>query len=86
MVSHLTFVQSHIATVCGVILAYVDPGSGTLILQLLGAALIGALFYVRKIIGWFHDALRGRFRASVGRKRPSESTVEPNEVSRPIQG
>jgi hypothetical protein len=32
--------------------AYSDPGSGLLILQLLGSALVGMLFYFSKIKNW----------------------------------
>jgi hypothetical protein len=32
-----------------IILAYVDPGSGQLIWQMLVAGLVGALFYVKRI-------------------------------------
>lgn len=33
--------------------AYVDPGSGHLLLQLFLAFLAGALFYMRSIVDWF---------------------------------
>ena len=33
--------------------AYVDPGSGHLILQALGVAFFGSLFYVKQIFGFF---------------------------------
>ena len=33
--------------------AYTDPGSGALILQMVGAALVGGLFYFRKILSFF---------------------------------
>lgn len=32
--------------------AYSDPGSGLLLLQLLGSALVGVLFYFNKIKEW----------------------------------
>jgi hypothetical protein len=35
------------------VFAYTDPGSGTLILQMLLAAAFGVMFYLRRIIGWF---------------------------------
>ena len=34
------------------ILAYTDPGSGILLLQILGATAVGCLFYVRRIFDW----------------------------------
>ena len=33
--------------------AYTDPGSGALIWQVLVAGFFGALFYLRRILGWF---------------------------------
>lgn len=33
--------------------AYTDPGSGTLIWQMILAASFGLAFYLRKIISWF---------------------------------
>ena len=32
--------------------AYTDPGSGTLIWQMLLAAAFGLMFYVRRLVGW----------------------------------
>lgn len=32
--------------------AYIDPGSGSLLLQILGGAAVGCLFYVRRFFGW----------------------------------
>ena len=32
--------------------AYVDPGSGAMIWQILAASVLGALFYVRKLVMW----------------------------------
>jgi hypothetical protein len=37
--------------------AYTDPGSGLLILQLLGSALVGVLFYFKKIKEWICSKL-----------------------------
>jgi hypothetical protein len=33
--------------------AYVDPGTGTLLWQLLIGALVGCSFYVRRLFTWF---------------------------------
>jgi hypothetical protein len=38
--------------------AYTDPGTGALIFQVLGAAFVGGLFYVRRI----RDVIMGAFR------------------------
>jgi hypothetical protein len=37
--------------------AYVDPGTGAMLWQMAAAAVIGSLFYVRKIVGWVRDRL-----------------------------
>ena len=42
--------------------AYVDPGSGALLWQILLAAVFGLMFYVRKIIAWFRRLNSGRKR------------------------
>lgn len=31
--------------------AYTDPGSGALLLQILGGAAVGCMFYLRKLLG-----------------------------------
>ncbi len=36
---------------------YVDPGSGAMIWQVLAAAVIGSLFYVRRVFSWVRDHL-----------------------------
>lgn len=33
--------------------AYTDPGTGSLIWQLIAAGFVGSLFYLRKIVSWF---------------------------------
>lgn len=37
--------------------AYSDPGSGLLLLQMLGSALVGVLFYFRQIKNWLLEKL-----------------------------
>lgn len=37
--------------------AYVDPGSGAMLWQLLAAGVIGSLFYVRRVFKWLRDRL-----------------------------
>jgi hypothetical protein len=39
---------------------YSDPGSGLLLWQMLGAAFVGGLFYVRRIFAWFKPSKRDR--------------------------
>ena len=33
--------------------AYADPGTGAMLWQLLAAAAVGIMFYIRKITSWF---------------------------------
>ena len=40
--------------------AYVDPGSGAMLWQILAAAVIGSLFYVRKVFTWVRDHMSFR--------------------------
>jgi uncharacterized membrane protein YbhN (UPF0104 family) len=44
--------------------AYTDPGSGTLIWQMLLAASFGVMFYMRRLIGWFRGIKSGREKRS----------------------
>jgi Domain of unknown function (DUF4118) len=37
--------------------AYVDPGSGAMLWQVAAAAVIGSLFYVRRVLTWVRDHL-----------------------------
>lgn len=37
--------------------AYIDPGTGTMIIQVLGALIASALFYLRSIRVWLADKL-----------------------------
>jgi hypothetical protein len=40
--------------------AYTDPGSGTLIWQMLLAVSFGVMFYLRRIIVWFRGLKSGK--------------------------
>jgi hypothetical protein len=48
--------------------AYTDPGSGSLILQMLLAASFGALFYVRRFVNWLRG-LKARKSAAPHQER-----------------
>jgi hypothetical protein len=37
----------------GIVIAYIDPGSGVLMLQMLGGAVLGAWFYFRRSVTKF---------------------------------
>jgi hypothetical protein len=56
------------------ILAYIDPGSGSMILQVLLAGLLAVPFFFRRTIGDFVRRLRGR--------RDGEDTAADTERSR----
>lgn len=53
--------------------AYVDPGSGTLILQILAAAGVGALFYFRQ----FRDKIKSLF--SSDNEKPADVAAKESE-------
>ena len=53
--------------------AYTDPGSGTLIWQMLLAASFGIMFYLRRIVGWFRR-LKSVKEKDVSRKSFSAET------------
>jgi hypothetical protein len=55
------------------VFAYTDPGSGTMLLQLLAAFLVGLLFYLRRITAW----VRGLIRAKQPDDSGNERTAEP---------
>ena len=50
------------------ILAYIDPGSGSLLLQAIVAGLLAIPFFFRRTIGGFVDLLRG------GSAEPADAT------------
>lgn len=45
---------------------YTDPGSGLLLWQMVGAAFVGSLFYVKRLFSWL----------SVGRKKTGKDDGE----------
>jgi K+-sensing histidine kinase KdpD len=46
--------------------AYVDPGSGAMLWQIAAAAIIGTLFYVRRVMVWIRNHLGLHARRSMG--------------------
>ena len=46
--------------------AYVDPGSGAMLWQIAAAAMIGALFYVRRVVTWLREHLGLRSPMAMG--------------------
>jgi hypothetical protein len=61
--------------------AYTDPGSGTLIWQMLLAASFGIMFYLRRIIGWFRGLKSNKEKASADEALSSETETEPDSVT-----
>ena len=61
------------------ILAYIDPGSGSLLLQAIVAGLLAIPFYFRRTLGGFVDRLRGRSdeRAEPTHADPAADVEEP---------
>jgi hypothetical protein len=55
-----------------IVFAYIDPGSGFLMLQMVGGAILGAWFYFRRSVGRFAARLFGRRQL----ERTPESTAE----------
>tara|TARA_B100000315_G_scaffold169078_1_gene157610 strand:+ start:608 stop:832 length:225 start_codon:yes stop_codon:yes gene_type:complete len=49
--------------------AYIDPGSGSFLLQIIGAAIVGVLFYIRSFRQW----LQSLFSKKIGTKSKSEN-------------
>ena len=57
-------------------LAYVDPGSGTFLLQILAAAGVGALFYLRHIKNWVKELFSRRQRGPEAVEDGKDETSE----------
>ena len=57
-------------------LAYVDPGSGTFLLQILAAAGVGALFYLRHIKNWVKELFSRRQRGPEAVEDSKDETSE----------
>ncbi len=49
--------------------AYIDPGSGSFLLQIIGAAIVGVLFYIRSFRKW----LQSHFSKKIRTKSRSEN-------------
>lgn len=60
--------------------AYADPGSGTLIWQMILAASFGVMFYARRIIGWFRSAKEGHKKGSSRKTLGAETEKESESV------
>lgn len=59
------------------ILAYIDPGSGSLLLQAILAGLLSIPFFFRRTIGGFIHRLRGGSDETVAVEEKSDASEEP---------
>ena len=57
------------------ILAYIDPGLGALLWQMIVAAFVGFLFYLKKTRRWIVGVIMGVFRKMFGRSQKPSDTV-----------
>lgn len=58
--------------------AYIDPGTGSLLWQLLFAAGIGSLFYLRKAVAWL-GKLRPRRKVNASHHAADTATLKPGK-------
>jgi hypothetical protein len=59
------------------ILAYIDPGSGSLLLQAILAGLLSIPFFFRRTIGGFINRVRGRSDERVTVEEAGDSSEDP---------
>jgi len=57
-----------------IVIAYVDPGSGFLMLQMIGGALLGAWFYFRRSVARFAARMLGRSQLQRDKEHSQTST------------
>ncbi len=57
-----------------IVIAYVDPGSGFLMLQMIGGALLGAWFYFRRSVARFAARMLGRSQLQRDKEQSQTST------------
>ncbi len=55
------FINKAVSTNSFIIFAYIDPGSGSIILQFLIATLVGATFYFRRFISNVIHLIRDKY-------------------------
>ncbi|MFY9611627.1 MAG: hypothetical protein WAU45_23815 [Blastocatellia bacterium] len=64
--------------------AYADPGSGTLIWQILLAASFGVMFYLRRIIGWLRGLKSGKQNSTSANALAAVIEEESESIKRPV--
>ena len=59
------------------IIAYIDPGLGALLWQMIVAAFVGLLFYLKQTRRWIVGVILGVFRKTFGRgQKPPGVSIE----------
>jgi hypothetical protein len=64
--------------------AYIDPGTGSLIWQLLFSAAVGTLFYLRKVFVWFRTLRERRKADGAHYSTPSSKSEREAAESPPL--
>jgi len=78
----VTFAAAINLTLLSEAMAYIDPGTGTMILQVAGAMIAAGLFYLRSIRLWIADKLgfaRGQRPAGAQSASSESPTDEPSD-------
>jgi hypothetical protein len=63
----------------GIVMAYVDPGSGMLMLQMLGGAVLGAWFYFRRSVARFTGRIFGRNHTALPEAETAAETISADK-------
>ncbi len=64
----------------GVVIAYVDPGSGMLMLQMLGGAVLGAWFYFRRSLARFTSRIFGHNQSALTEAETARTETQSAET------
>lgn len=64
----------------GIVIAYVDPGSGLLMLQMLGGAVLGAWFYFRRSVVKFTTRVLGRNQPALAEAETAKTETTPADA------
>lgn len=62
-----------------IVIAYVDPGSGLLMLQMIGGAMLGAWFYFRRSVARFAARALGRPQLEGDRKLMDKASAPASD-------
>lgn len=67
-------------------LAYIDPGSGSLIIQVIIASILAVPFFLRTQIARVIGSLRGRDKPVAAEPLPASAPLSPDDTSPPAAG